>query len=195
MSYAYVGGGLTLPDGLIWVDFVAQESHGLPGRLGLTVAPGKWRQGLDPASDTLVRDDLVRLRSTYGAKVLVTLLEEFEMSMLAIPELLKTVRKLRLRSMWFPIPDVSVPSDMDATVALVDGIVDRMARGETVVVHCRGGLGRSGTIAACCLVARGRGPRDAIRMVRRARPGAVEVASQVDFVARFAKAASGARRK
>ena len=71
----------------IRVDFLAPESHGLPGRLGLTIAPGKWRPGLDHASDTLVRDDLLRLRDFYGAKVLVTLLEEFEMKKLAIPEL------------------------------------------------------------------------------------------------------------
>ena len=74
----------------IRVDFLAPESHGLPGRLGLTIAPGKWRPGLDHASDTLVRDDLLRLRDFYGAKLLVTLLEEFEMKKLAIPELLST---------------------------------------------------------------------------------------------------------
>jgi protein-tyrosine phosphatase len=183
-----------MPDGLIRVVFVAPDAHGLPGRLGLTIAPGKWRPGLDHTSDTLVRDDLLRLRDFYGAKVLVTLLEEFEMQKLAIPELLTTARRLRLRTLWFPIPDVSVPSDLDGAVTLVDGIVERMSRGETVVVHCRGGLGRSGTIAACCLVTRGRSSTEAIRMVRSARPGAVEVESQVDFVAGFARATSRAKR-
>ncbi len=173
-----------MPDNSIHVDFLSPESHGLPGRLGLTVAPGRWRPGLDHASDTLVRDDLLHLRDVHGAKVLVTLLEAFEMRKIAIPELLPTARKLRLRSIWFPIPDVSVPSDMDATVALVGDIVGHMRRGETVVVHCRGGLGRSGTIAACVLVARGRTPAEAIRMVRSARPGAVEVQDQEAFVAR-----------
>jgi predicted protein tyrosine phosphatase len=176
-----------MPDNAIYVDFLAPESHGLPGRLGLTVAPGKWRPGLDHASDTLVRDDLLRLREFYGAKVLVTLLEEFEMRKLAIPELRSTTKNLQLRSLWFPIPDVSVPSDMDATASLVEAIVGHLARGDTVVVHCRGGLGRSGTIAACCLVARGRAPAEAIELVRASRPGAVEVRDQEDFVARFAK--------
>lgn len=175
----------------IRVDFLAPESHGLPGRLGLTIAPGKWREGLDAESDSLVRDDLLRLRDFYGARVLVTLLEEFEMRKLGIPELLSTAKKLRLLSLWFPIPDVTAPSDMDGTATLVEAIVGHIGRGDTVVVHCRGGLGRSGTIAACCLVARGHTPSEAINLVRAARPGAVEVRAQEDFVERFANRRSG----
>jgi hypothetical protein len=175
-------------EGEIRVDFVPEEAHGLPGRLGLTIAPGKWRPGLDPASDTLVEDDLRRLRDVLGVRVLVTLTEEFEMRRLGIPGLLATARRMKLRSIWFPIPDVTAPSDLPATVRLVGQVVDALAAGKTVVVHCRGGLGRSGTIAACCLVARGRPPDEAIALVRAARPGAVEVADQVDFVRRFAAA-------
>src|SRR5512137_2901032 len=110
---------MTMPDSSIRVDFLPPESHGLPGRLGLTIAPGKWRPGLDPASDNLVRDDLLRLRDLYGAKVLVTLLEEFEMKKtLAIPELLPTARRLKLRSLWFPIPDVTAPSEIEGAAKL-----------------------------------------------------------------------------
>ena len=185
---------MPMPDGPIHVDFIAPAAHGLPGRLGLTIAPGKWRQGLDSASDTLVREDLLSLRDVHGAKVLVTLLEEFEMKRLAIPELLGVARHVGLRSLWFPIADVSVPSDLEETSSLVDGIVERMSRGETVVVHCLAGRGRSGTVAACCLVATGRAPSEAIRMVRRVRPGAVEVETQVEFVKRFARGRAGGHR-
>ena len=177
---------MTMAEGAIRVDFLPPGTHGLPGRLGLTIAPGKWRPGLDHASDSLVRDDLLRLRDFYGAKVLVTLLEEFEMRRLAIPELLPTARRLRLRSLWFPIPDVTAPSDLGGAARLVDDILGAMSSGETVVVHCRGGLGRSGTIAACCLVARGRDPTEAIELVRTARTGAIEVPDQEAFVDRFA---------
>jgi len=181
---------MTMAEGAIRVDFLPPGTHGLPGRLGLTIAPGKWRPGLDHASDSLVRDDLLRLRDFYGAKVLVTLLEEFEMKKLAIPELLPTAHRLRLRSLWFPIPDVTAPSDLDGAARLVDDILGAMSSGETVVVHCRGGLGRSGTIAACCLAARGRDPTEAIELVRAARPGAVEIRDQEAFVERFALAHS-----
>jgi predicted protein tyrosine phosphatase len=180
--------GSTSAEGEIRVDFLPPGAHGLPGRLGLTFAPGRWRPGLDPASDTLVEDDLRRLRDALGTRVLVTLTEAFEMRSLGIPELLATARRMRIRSIWFPVPDVTAPSDLPATRRVVAQVLDAMSEGKTVVVHCRGGLGRSGTIAACCLVARGRAPDEAIEIVRAARPGAVEVRDQVDFVRRFAVA-------
>lgn len=179
------------PVSTLRVDFLAPESHGLPGRLGLTSAPGKWRDGLDPSSDTLLRDDLVRLRDHHGTRLLVTLTEELEMRKLGISRLLPTARRLGLRTLWFPIPDVSVPRDVEDAAPPVRRIVRAMRRGETVVVHCRGGLGRSGTIAACCLVALGRGAEEAIALVRAVRPGAVEIRAQEAFVTRFAREMPG----
>lgn len=175
------------PVSMLRVDFLAPESHGLQGRLGLTSAPGKWHAGMDSSSDTLVRDDLLWLRDHHGTRLLVTLTEELEMRRLGISRLLPTARRLGLRTIWFPIPDVSVPRDVEEAVPPVRRIVSAMRRGETVVVHCRGGLGRSGTIAACCLVALGRGAEEAIALVRSARPGAVEVRAQEAFVTRFAR--------
>jgi protein-tyrosine phosphatase len=58
-----------------------------------------------------------------------------------------------------------------------------------VVVSSMGGLGRSGTIAACFLVAAGTSPDAAIAAVRTARgPRAFETATQEDFVLTFASA-------
>lgn len=172
---------------VIHVDFVAQSAHGLPGRLGLTAAPGRWRPGRDSASDRLLEEDLERLWDHYQTRVLVTLLEEFEMKKLAIPMLREVAVRAGLESLWLPVADVSVPMSMESTTYLVDQVVARMSGGDTVVIHCRGGLGRSGTIAACCLVACGKKSATAIRLVRAARPGAVEVEAQERFVAGFAE--------
>jgi len=55
-----------------------------------------------------------------------------------------------------------------------------------VVLHCLGGLGRSGMVAACALVDAGLAPDDAIRLVREHRsPRAVETRTQEEFVHRF----------
>jgi ADP-ribosyl-[dinitrogen reductase] hydrolase len=58
----------------------------------------------------------------------------------------------------------------------------RLDLGENVVLHCLGGLGRSGMIAARVLVERGLAPAAAITAVRAARPGAIETAQQEAYV-------------
>ena len=54
--------------------------------------------------------------------------------------------------------------------------------GRKVLIHCRGGLGRSGMIAVRLLVEMGEKPADAIKQVRAARPGAIESSDQEKYV-------------
>lgn len=60
--------------------------------------------------------------------------------------------------------------------------VDALMQGGKVLVHCRGGLGRAGTVAACLLVESGVAPSEAIRKVRTARSGAIETREQQRYV-------------
>ena len=75
-----------------------------------------------------------------------------------------------------------------ATRKLVRRLADSLGSGKNVVVHCWGGLGRAGTIAASCLVARGSSPAQALALVRATRAGAVQTAAQEQFVKEFAEA-------
>jgi ADP-ribosyl-[dinitrogen reductase] hydrolase len=59
-----------------------------------------------------------------------------------------------------------------------------MQDGNRIVVHCRGGLGRTGVIAARLLIELGEAPDKALQRVRAARPGAVETPEQEDYVLR-----------
>jgi protein-tyrosine phosphatase len=54
--------------------------------------------------------------------------------------------------------------------------------GSRVLVHCRGGLGRAGSVAALLLIGLGIEPQDAIRRVRAVRPGAIETSEQERYV-------------
>ena len=51
-----------------------------------------------------------------------------------------------------------------------------------ILVHCRGGLGRAGTIAARLLIEIGIDPKIAISEVRAVRPGAIETVEQEKYV-------------
>ena len=160
------------------------------GALGLTLAPGKhgpsyydpipWARDLDA--------DLDRLRHHHGAEVLVSLMEDHEYDLLAIPDLRGRARDAGLEVRHFPVADESVPPPWsDAAFAeLVAGIRRALDGGRRVVVHCRGGVGRSGLVAAAIVTTYGDDADAAIARVRRAQRWAVETKEQEAYVARFA---------
>lgn len=69
---------------------------------------------------------------------------------------------------------------------LVQWIDAQLADGANVLIHCVGGLGRSGLVSACYLKSKGLSAVEAIAEVRRARsPRAIETAGQEMFVQEF----------
>lgn len=181
-------------DSPINVDFLPAESTKLTGGIGMTLAPGKQQRsamGGPWARDLTV--DLTCLRDTFGAKRIVTLMELHEMRDLGIGDLFERGRSLGLEMIHVSIVDGGVPASLDVMVELVDGVLASARAGETVVIHCKGGLGRTGTAAACCLVALGHSAADAIAIVRKARSGAVEREKQERFIEAFAAMASSSQ--
>jgi hypothetical protein len=83
-----------------------------------------------------------------------------------------------------PIVDVSIPDEQFEREWVVAGEELRsiLRRRLDVLVHCRGGLGRAGTIAARLLIELGMEPTKAIERVRAVRPGAIETPDQERFV-------------
>ena len=55
----------------------------------------------------------------------------------------------------FPVADFGVPDDREAFWMLAGRVARRLAEGERVMVHCGAGIGRTGMLAACVLVALG----------------------------------------
>ena len=154
------------------------------GKLGLTLCPGKtqswgltgaWARDLDLDLDVL---------ADWNAAVVVTLVEPDEIDRLEVPGLGEAVRNRHMEWLHLPIRDRGVP-DVAFEAAWVEAgeqLRDRLRLGFNVLVHCMGGLGRAGTIAARLLVELGWTPSDAIREVRKVRPGAIETDDQDDFV-------------
>ena len=174
----------------IHVDWIDQELLGdrLPGRLGVTILPGKRGASARYPGRVYRRDtrtDLDRLRS-LGVGLLVLLVEDRELRRWGDPDLAAHAEAAGLTVRRLPIRDGAAPPSVAAVDALLTEIDAARAQSD-VVVACMGGVGRSGTIAACALVAAGVSPDGAIAHLREVRhPTAVETPRQVEFVADYA---------
>ncbi len=73
------------------------------------------------------------------------------------------------RVVWFPIPDLGAPS-IEAATALLGDLHRRIARGDTLLVHCGAGIGRAGTMAAALLMTMGVEHEQAVAHVAAHRP-------------------------
>lgn len=157
------------------------------GRIGITFCPGKKQ----PSAMTGAWDrDLgldVRALSDWGAAALISLIEDHEIEQLGVSRLGNEVLGRHMDWIHLPIADVSVPGPEfeRAWNDRGEGIRARLRDGFDVVVHCKGGLGRAGTIAARLLVEFGRDPDASISEVRKVRSGALETTSQVAYVQRL----------
>ncbi|WP_293910162.1 cyclin-dependent kinase inhibitor 3 family protein [Deinococcus sp.] len=155
------------------------------GRLGLTIAPGKKGESMQSGyrHERDLSADFAALK-TAGVDLLVNLMELPEGLRYGMADYDAEAERLGLAVRRFPIVDVKVPSDIQAFSELVSELHAELTSGKTVVVHCLGGKGRSGTLAACLLIYGGMNAEDAITLTRRCRHEAIE-AAQPQFVRSF----------
>lgn len=156
------------------------------GRIGITFCPGKcdlyahtgaWQRDLGIDLDTI---------AAWGAKLVLTLIEPAELKELKVPLLGHEIRQRGIEWRHLPIADYSVPTKKFEDEWLTHGreIREMLRNGDDVLVHCKGGLGRAGMIAARLLAELGMDPEEAIHAVRHVRKGAIETPSQLALVRR-----------
>lgn len=114
-----------------------------PGGAGLCLMPR-------PRGGDQLDAELAALRQA-GVDVLVCLLPSAERDALDLSDEPVAAARAGLEFHQLPIPDFGVPQRADAGPVL-DLLTARLREGRRVVVHCRGGIGRSGLVAAALLV-------------------------------------------
>lgn len=154
------------------------------GLVGMSYCPGRWQRGLSLfKSQRSLEQDVARIRH-WGARTVVTLLQESEFKLLGVPDLGEAIQEQGLEWFHAPIRDFSAPGSAfeHAWTEAGPAVRTQLLEGRRIFIHCRAGLGRTGTLAARLRVEFGESPEAAIDAVRQARPGTVENAEQRDYI-------------
>ena len=90
----------------------------------------------------------------------------------------------------YPITDAGVPENRQEFVLFLEDATKRLQNKKRLLIHCSGGIGRTGTMACCILIALGLSEDDAETIVRKAiaRP---ETSEQRSFVHWYAQRKAG----
>jgi protein tyrosine phosphatase (PTP) superfamily phosphohydrolase (DUF442 family) len=174
---------------IFWV-FPLSPDPEAGGCIGLCRAPG--RNYVDAKDKSVNLKEDLRHFSKQGIRTIVCLLNKYELRHIGI-ELAKYEQlcaQAGISLVHFPIVEMSVPEvpvyGIDS--AILNHIHNKISAQENVLVHCRGGIGRAGTIAALFLLKTGTlpSPVEAFKYLRERRhPKCVESSRQEQYVTSY----------
>ncbi|MDA7966900.1 dual specificity protein phosphatase family protein [Ruegeria sp.] len=152
------------------------------GTLALTPIPG--RGGTYCADLAVIR--------AWAPDIVVSMTTGAEMAQQGAEDFGRDIVGLGANWVHLPIEDFGTPPG-DVTQRWVEVSVDirtALSRGGRVLVHCRGGCGRSGMIVLRLMVECGEAPDAALARLRALRPCAVETEGQMRWAIGAARAGS-----
>lgn len=161
------------------------------GKIGMALCPGK-RQPLAVTGpwDRDLAIDMTAIHA-FGAVLLVTLMELAELEQAGVPARTMQLATANFGIAWLhlPIADFQPPgADFETAWTQCNAeICNYLRSGRNVVLHCRGGRGRSGTVAAKLLLEFGLSPEEAITSIRAVNALAMETPAQEDYIRAHAR--------
>jgi protein-tyrosine phosphatase len=166
----------------LYIDAVnIKDGHGV---IGMTLCPGK--QGPShfkgPWQRDLVAD--MEVLQAWGCQALLSLMEDQEFERFQVTRLGEVATAVGIKWYHIPISDGEPPDERFDRLwpSVGQALVANLLADKRIVVHCRGGLGRTGVIACLLLIELGYSSKRALTLIRTIRPGTVQTAAQVAYV-------------
>jgi protein-tyrosine phosphatase len=130
--------------------------------------PGKLAIAARPRGGDWLEDELQSWRNS-GVNAVLSLLTSSEEQDLDLEAESRLAKREGLKFLSLPIPDRDVPTSTSEVATVLGQLDADLAAGKNAVIHCRQGVGRSGLIAACLLVMKGKDPASAVMELERVR--------------------------
>ena len=116
---------------------------------------------------------------------LVSLVEVHEFDQfISYPKFEEKIGKRNFSWFFHPLKDMTAPDEIFTSdfFETQSSLLEYLRSEKKIAIHCKGGLGRSGTIAALLLRHLGFSAEKSIELVRKSRPGAIETEEQEIFI-------------
>lgn len=141
----------------------------------LTPCPG--------TKDTSVEEAVATLKDA-GAQALVTLMPDDELAKFAAESLPGACAASGIQWFHLPVEDDHAPDERFATAfaAQKQTLLSLLEGQGTLAIHCRGGSGRTGFMAAILLLESGMDREDMVRQVQGLRPHALKMSVHTDYL-------------
>ena len=165
-------------------DFVQPKN--VKGKIFLTCFPGREGTSITYKESIFITE--IKNFFNLGCNTILTLVEDSEFKQLCEKKnFVRSIYVQNLKWIHMPIEDLKVPNrefneKWETTKVLLK---NDLMEGKNIVIHCMGGKGRSGTIAAILLIEFGEDNKKAIEIVRKKRKGAIETEEQEKFVLNY----------
>ncbi|MEB3438056.1 cyclin-dependent kinase inhibitor 3 family protein [Pseudomonas sp. A2] len=155
-------------------------SKQVKGRLIFTPCPGTKDTSVAEALDTLKEAD---------ACALLTLMPTEELTLNEVENLERQCQQRSIEWFHLPVEDGHAPGEpfQAAWSANRERIKQLLTEGKSIAIHCKGGSGRTGLVAAQLLIECGVPFSDAVSGVQALRPSAIQHPVHINYISQFGR--------